>query len=116
MLERRLARDQSQRPNCRDTVTQTYPVDSATLMFDQDYSWPTEKAAIALIAHTAEPLYACPAKGAKLRATAFRKQVQLQWPKVPRVTHYVVERADGGCDGTFTGIASPPGAHSRTRA
>ncbi|MFL6263671.1 MAG: M20/M25/M40 family metallo-hydrolase [Thermoanaerobaculia bacterium] len=98
--------DQRQRSDCRDTVTQTYPVDSTALMFDQDYSWPTEKAAIALIAQTAEPLYACPAKGAKLRATAARKQVQLQWPAVRSVTHYVVERADGGCGGTFAGIAS----------
>jgi hypothetical protein len=97
--------DQGQRPSCRDTVTQTYP-DSSTLMFDQDYSWPTEKAAIALIAQTAEPLYACPAAGAKLRATAVKRQVQLGWPAVPRVTSYVVERAEGGCGGTFEGIAS----------
>jgi hypothetical protein len=98
--------DQRQSLSCRDTVTQTYPIGSSTLMFDQDYSWPTEKAAIALIAQTAEPLYACPAAGAKLRATAARKQAQLRWPAVPRVTHYVVERADGGCGGTFAGIAS----------
>jgi hypothetical protein len=98
--------DRSQSSDCRDTVTQTYFPGSGTLMFDQDYSWPTEKAAIALLAHTAEPLYACPAKGAKLNATVGRKQVQLQWPKVPRVTHSVVERAEGGCRGTFAGIAS----------
>jgi hypothetical protein len=100
--------DQIQRSDCRDTVTQTYPVGSSTSMFDQDYSWPTEKAAIALIAHTAEPLYACPASGARLSAAAARRQVRLHWPAVPRVTHYVVERADGGCDGTFAGIASTP--------
>ena len=75
-------------------------------MFDQDYSWRTDKAAIALLAQTAEPLYACPAKGAKLRAAVGKKQVQLRWPAVPRVTDYVVERADGGCGGTFKGIAS----------
>jgi hypothetical protein len=75
-------------------------------MFDQDYSWPTEKAAIALLAHTAGPLYACPAAGAKLRATVGKKQVQLNWPAVARVTNYVVERAEGGCGGTFEGIAS----------
>lgn len=98
--------DKSQISNCRDTVTQTYPPGSATLMFDQDYSWRTEKAAIALLAHTAEPLYTCPAAGAKLRATVGRKQVQLNWSAVPRVTHYVVERAEGGCGGTFKGIAS----------
>lgn len=98
--------DQGQRADCRDTVTQADPFDATALMFDQDYSWPTEKAAIALIAQTAEPLYACPAAGAKLRATAARKQVQLKWPAVPRVTRYVVERAEGGCGGTFAGIAS----------
>jgi hypothetical protein len=98
--------DQRQRSGCRDTVTQIDPFNGTTLMFDQDYSWPTEKAAIALIAQTAEPLYACPAHGAKLRAAAARQRVQLNWPAVPKVTHYVVERADGGCDGTFAGIAS----------
>jgi hypothetical protein len=98
--------DQRQRANCRDTVTQIDPFDGTALMFDQDYSWPTEKAAIALIAQTAEPLYACPAKGARLSATPVRGQVRLQWPAVPRVTHYVVERADGGCAGAFAGLAS----------
>ncbi len=98
--------DHTQRSNCRDTVTQTDPFDGKTLLFDQDYSWPTEKAAIALIAQTAEPLYACPAAGAKLRAATARQRVQLNWPAVPKVTSYVVERAEGGCDGTFAGIAS----------
>ena len=98
--------DQRQRPGCRDTVTQIDPFNGTTLMFDQDYSWPTEKAGIALIAQTAEPLYACPASGAKLRAATVKQRVQLNWPAVPKVTHYVVERADGGCDGTFAGIAS----------
>ena len=98
--------DQRQSSNCRDTVTQTYPIGGTTLMFDQDYSWPTEKAAIALIAQTAKPLYACPARGAKLRAAAGARQVKLTWPAVRTVTHYVVERADGGCGGTFAGIAS----------
>jgi len=98
--------DQSQTSTCRDTVTQFYPVGGTTLMFDQNYSWPTEKAAIALIAHTAEPLYACPAAGATLSATAGVQQVQLTWPNVPPVTNYAVERADGGCGGTFAGIAS----------
>jgi hypothetical protein len=98
--------DSFQSSICRDTVTQTYPIGGTTLMFDQDYSWPTEKAAIALIAHTAGPLYACPAAGAKLSATAGRRQVKLTWRAVRPVTSYVVERADGGCDGTFAGIAS----------
>ncbi|HUR02366.1 MAG TPA: M28 family peptidase [Nonomuraea sp.] len=98
--------DQSQTSTCRDTVTQFYPVGSTTLMFDQAYSWPTEKAAIALIAHTAEPLYACPASGATLSATAGTGQVALSWQGVAGVTNYVVERAAGGCGGTFSGIAS----------
>jgi hypothetical protein len=98
--------DQFQNSTCRDTVTQFYPVGGTTLMFDQNYSWPTEKAAIALIASTAVPLYACPASGATLSATVGAQQVQLTWPAVPPVTNYVVERADGGCAGIFAGIAS----------
>src|SRR5436305_441666 len=98
--------DQRQRPGCRDTVTQIDPFTGTTLMVDQDHSWPAEEAAIALIAQTAEPLYACPANGAKLRAATVKQRVQLKWPAVPRVTHYVVERADGGCGGNFEGIAS----------
>jgi hypothetical protein len=102
--------DQLQTSLCRDSVTQVDPFSGTTLMFDQDYSWPTEKAAIALIAQSAEPLYACPPAGATLRAAAVgqQKQVQLTWPRVRGVTDYVVERADGGCDGTFAGIASTP--------
>jgi len=98
--------DQSQTSTCRDTVTQFYPLNSTTLMFDQNYSWPTEKAAIALIASTANPLYACPASGATLSGTVGTNQVLLTWPDVPPVTNYVVERAGGGCGGTFAGIAS----------
>ena len=98
--------DQFQTATCRDTVTQTYPVGSSTLMFDQNYSWPTEKAAIALIASTAVPLYSCPASGATVTAASASGQVQLSWPAVPPVTNYVVERAAGGCAGTFAGIAS----------
>jgi len=48
--------DQSQTSTCRDTVTQFFPTNSTTLMFDQNYSWPTQKAAIALIAHTSDSL------------------------------------------------------------
>jgi len=98
--------DQFQSSTCRDTVTQFYPTNSTTLMFDQGYSWPTEKAAIALIAHTATPLYACPAAGATVSAAQSGSQAQLTWADVPPVTSYVVERATGGCGGTFTGIAS----------
>jgi hypothetical protein len=98
--------DQYQTSTCRDSVTQTYPVGGTTLMFDQNYSWPTEKAAIALIASTAQPLYSCPTAGATLSAASGTAQVQLTWPDVPPVTNYVVERATGGCAGTFAGIAS----------
>jgi hypothetical protein len=98
--------DQFQTSTCRDTVTQLYPLTSTTLMFDQNYSWPTEKAAIALIASTANPLYACPAAGATLSGTVGTNQALLTWPDVPPVTNYVVERAAGGCGGTFAGIAS----------
>ncbi len=98
--------DQFQSSTCRDTVTQFYPLNSTTLMFDQNYSWPTEKAAIALIASTANPLYACPAAGATLGGSAGTNQMQLSWAPVPPVTNYVVERANGGCGGSFAGIAS----------
>jgi hypothetical protein len=97
--------DQLQKANCRDTVTQTFPIGSTTLMFDQDYSWPTEKAAIALMAQTAVPLYACPPLGAAVTATQNAQQVQLSWADVPQVTNYVVERATGGCNGNFAGVA-----------
>jgi hypothetical protein len=100
--------DQFQTSTCRDSVTQKYPVGSQTLMFDQNYSWPTEKAAIALVAGTAAPLYACPATGATVSAGGGSGQAQLTWPAVPPVTNYVVERANGGCGGTFSGIASTP--------
>ncbi|MEP7012281.1 MAG: M28 family peptidase [Acidobacteriota bacterium] len=98
--------DQFQTSTCRDTINQFYPVGGSVLMFDQNFSWPTEKAAIALIAHTAEPLYACPAAGASVSATATAQQVTLAWADVPPVTQYVEERAAGGCAGTFAGIAS----------
>ena len=32
--------------------------------------------------------------------------MQLSWPAVPPVTNYVVERAAGGCGGSFAGLAS----------
>jgi hypothetical protein len=98
--------DHSQTSTCRDTVTQFFPTNSTTLMFDQSYSWPTEKAAIALIAHTAVPLYACPAAGATVSATQNAQQVQVTWADVPPVTSYVVERASGGCGGSFAGVAT----------
>ncbi|HMA07460.1 MAG TPA: M20/M25/M40 family metallo-hydrolase, partial [Ramlibacter sp.] len=98
--------DQGQTSTCRDTVTQFFPLNSTTLMFDQNYSWPTEKAAIALIAQTAVPMYACPAAGATMNASLNGSQVNVTWADVPPVTNYVVERATGGCSGSFAGIAS----------
>lgn len=98
--------DRGQRPGCRDSVTQVYPVNSTTLMFDQDYSWPTQKAAIALIAQTAGPLYRCPAAATAVSATASERRVVLRWAEIPAVTSYVVERAEGGCAGDFHGIAA----------
>ena len=99
--------DQCQTSNCRDTVTQIlssrqHDVDVRSGLFVADREGGHR-------AHrpTAEPLYACPAAGAKLTATAGTlPQVQLNWADVPPVTNYVVERADGGCGGTFAGIAS----------
>lgn len=95
--------DSSQTSTCHDTVTQIY---NGRLMFTQDYSWPSEKAAIATIAHLAEPLYACPASPvAALTATPANNAVALSWGAAPGVTNYVVERA-ASCAGTFAGIAS----------
>jgi hypothetical protein len=98
--------DRGQTADCRDTVTQTYPVGSSTLMFDQDYAWRTAKAAIALVAATAQPVHACPAAGASISATASAHEVSLAWADVPPVERYVVERAPGGCGGTFAGIGT----------
>lgn len=98
--------DQFQTTSCRDTVTQFYPTNSTTLMFDQNFSWPTEKAAIALIAHTAVPLYACPVAGATIGAAQSGNHVDISWGAVPPVTDYVIERAAGGCNGTFAGIGT----------
>lgn len=101
--------DNLQTPTCRDTVTHFDPGRPGALLFDQNYSWPTEKAAIALIAHTAVPLYACPAAGATLSATGGPGQAALSWGAVPPVTNYVIERAAGGCGGSFAGIAQVAG-------
>src|SRR5262245_35905224 len=101
--------DQFQTSTCHDTVTQHYPVPGGPLMFTQDYSWPSEKAAIAVIAQLAEPLYACPAAPVDPPvATPGNNTVDLSWNGASGVTNYVVERA-ATCAGPFAGIASVTG-------
>jgi hypothetical protein len=99
--------DSGQSSGCHDTVTQTY---NGQLMFTQDYSWPSEKAAIALIAQLAEPLYACPAAAvAAPVVTPGNKINDLTWTTAAGVTNYVVERA-ATCGGPiWTAIASVDG-------
>jgi hypothetical protein len=101
--------DQGQSASCHDTVTQHWPLASSTLMFTQDYSWPSEKAAIAVIAQLAEPLYACPGSPVDPpTVTAGNNAVSLSWNPAAGVTNYVVERA-ATCAGPFAGIASVTG-------
>jgi len=98
--------DQSQTPTCHDTVTQMF---NGQLMFTQDYSWPSEKAAIAVIAHLAEPLYACPPAPVDPPVLApGNATMGISWSAAPGVTRYVVERA-ASCAGPFAGIASVSG-------
>ncbi len=98
--------DQFQTSTCHDTVTQIY---NGQLMFTPDYSWPSEKAAVALVAALADPLYACPAAAPTPTATPENHGIRLDWPSAAGVTNYVVERALGGCAGTFTAVASVAG-------
>ena len=98
--------DQSQTPTCHDTVTQIYNNEP---MFTPDYSWPTEKAAVALVASLAQPLYACPAAAPAVTPTPRNKAVFLNWTPAPGVTDTVIERASS-CAGPFTPIASAKGS------
>lgn len=100
--------DQSQSSTCHDTVTQMDPNHPAQLMFDPDYSWPSEKAAIATVASIAEPLYACPASAPVLSGTPDDHVAHLSWPSAPGVTNYVLERATS-CAGPFTPLVSATG-------
>ena len=101
--------DSGQSASCHDTVTQIDPNHPGRLMFTQDYSWPTEKAAIALIAQLAEPLYACPAAPVDPPVvTTGNATVDISWTAASGVTNYVVERA-ATCAGPFTGITSVTG-------
>jgi len=98
--------DQSQTPTCNDTVTQLY---NGQLMFTQDYSWPSEKASIAVVAQLAEPLYACPPSPVgPPDVVAGNDSVAISWTAAPGVTNYVVERA-ASCAGPFSGVASATG-------
>ena len=98
--------DSRQSPTCHDTVTQMW---NGQLMFTQDYSWPSEKAAIAVIAQLAEPLYACPTAPVDPPAvTPGNDTLSIAWTAAAGVTNYVVERA-ATCAGPFTGIASVTG-------
>ena len=98
--------DQSQTPTCHDTVTQLF---NGQLMFTQDYSWPSEKAAIAVVAHLAEPLYACPPAPVDPPVlTPGNATMGIAWSAAPGVTRHVVERAET-CAGPFAGIGSVAG-------
>jgi hypothetical protein len=97
--------DQTQTATCHDTVTQIDPNHSPRLMFDQDYSWPTEKASIALVASLADPLYMCPAAAPTLSAVPRDHGAGLTWTAAAGVTNYVVERA-ASCAGPFTPLTS----------
>jgi hypothetical protein len=96
--------DLSQTPTCHDTVTQMF---NGKLMFTQSYSWPTEKAAVAVVAALAEPLYACPPSAPAPTVAPGNNTMHLTWPGAAGVTSYVVERA-ATCAGPFTAIASSP--------
>lgn len=91
---------------CADSVTQLW---NGQLMFTQDYSWPSEKGAIAVVAQLAEPLYACPpAPVDPPVVTPGNKINDISWSAAAGVTNYVVERA-ATCAGPFTGIATVTG-------
>jgi hypothetical protein len=100
--------DQSQSATCHDTVTQIDPAHPPRLMFNQAYSWPSEKAAIALVASLADPLYACPGAAPALAGAPLDLGAHLTWGAAGAVTNYVVERA-ASCAGPFTPIASATG-------
>ena len=98
--------DQSQTATCHDTVTQLF---NGQLMFTQAYSWPSEKAAIAVVAQLAEPIYACPPAPVDPPVlTPGNDTVDVAWNAASGVTSYVVERA-ASCAGPFAGIASVAG-------
>ena len=94
--------DQSQTPTCHDTVTQIF---NGERMFTEEFSWPTQKAAIAAIAALAEPLYACPGSAPAVTLAPRNHAMQLSWTAAAGVTDTVIERATS-CAGPFTPIAT----------
>jgi hypothetical protein len=100
--------DRPNRQTCHDTITQIDPTHPGQLMFDQNYSWPSEKAAIATIAHLAEPLYACPPAPLTLTGTPGDHVAHLSWPAGSGVTNFVIEKASS-CAGPFTPLTSATG-------
>ena len=105
-------RSPARRASCHDTVTQI--VRTAQLMFTQDYSWPSEKAAIAVVAHLAEPLYACPAAPVAapvLTPGTTRSRCPGARRRASRTTSWSARRAAAD---PFTGIASSDGRRATT--
>ena len=88
----------SRSPTCHDTVTQMW---NGQLMFTQDYSWPSEKAAIAVVAAPGRAALRLP--GGRRRSAGGRRRrttrVASRWTAAAGVTNYVVERA-ATCAGT----------------
>jgi hypothetical protein len=82
-------------------------------MFTQDYSWPSEKAAIATIASLAEPLYACPAAPVDAPVVCAENNAVPFLERGSGVTRYVVERAPT-VRGPFTGSRRSPEPRTRT--
>src|SRR5262249_43246838 len=74
-------------------------------IFNPDFSWPSEKTAIATVAAVANPIYACPASAPTPTPSVASHTVNLSWDPAAGVTNYVVERA-ASCAGPFTGVTS----------
>lgn len=100
--------DNTDTASCHDSLTQVDPNHSPRLMFNQNFSWPSEKAAIATVAALAEPLYACPASAPTPGITPGNNILHVSWPTAAGVTNYVVERA-ATCAGPFTALTSAAG-------
>ena len=100
--------DNTDTSTCHDSLTQVDPNHSPRLLFTPEYSWPSEKAAIATVAALAEPLYACPPSAPAPAITPGNNILHVAWPTAPGVTNYVLEKA-ATCAGPFTALLSTPG-------
>ena len=100
--------DNTDTATCHDSLTQVDPNHSPRLLFTPEYSWPSEKAAIATVAALAEPLYACPPSAPAPAITPGNNILHVAWPTAPGVTNYVLEKA-ATCAGPFTALLSTPG-------